>query len=191
MSISEQKASLREALLQKRLSVSTKKWEKKSAIIVQNLKAFPPFYEAKCVHIFVSINERKEVNTHPLLRELLEEGTKVIIPITDFSTGELYHTELTSFDELQPNRWGVLELADPAITSLIPDVIIVPLLAADYQLNRIGYGKGFYDRFLATTKALKIGLVFHEFILDKIPVEHFDQKLDVLISEKAIIARNN
>jgi len=191
MSISEQKASLREALLQKRLNVSSKKWKENSAEIVQNLKAFAPFYEAKCVHSFISINERKEVNTHPLLQELLEEGTKVIIPITDFSTGELYHTELTSFDNLKPNKWGVLELPSPTITSLIPDVILVPLLAADLLLNRIGYGKGFYDRFLATTKAIKIGLVFHEFIINEIPVEHFDQKLDILISEKEIISRNN
>jgi 5-formyltetrahydrofolate cyclo-ligase len=70
-------------------------------------------------------------------------------------------------------------------------LIIVPLLAADKNFNRLGYGKGFYDRFLEKEEATRVGLLFDEFIFDSIPVEDFDEKLDILISEKRLLSRNN
>ncbi|HAW79119.1 MAG TPA: hypothetical protein DCX27_05000 [Balneola sp.] len=81
------------------------------------------------------------------------------------------------------------ENVDPSAGGI--DIIIVPLLAADLHFNRLGYGKGFYDRFLENEKAIKVGVLFSEFILEEIPVEDFDEKLDILISEKKTLRRNN
>jgi 5-formyltetrahydrofolate cyclo-ligase len=61
------------------------------------------------------------------------------------------------------------------------------LAAADRKCNRLGYGKGFYDRFLKKTKAKKVGLVFSDFLFDEIPTEEFDEKLDVIITEEEVI----
>jgi 5-formyltetrahydrofolate cyclo-ligase len=60
------------------------------------------------------------------------------------------------------------------------------MAAADKRGNRLGYGKGFYDRFLLQTTALKVGFVFDEFLFDEIPVEEFDVKLDVIITEEEL-----
>ena len=137
------------------------------------------------------MNERNEVNTQPLIQELISRGIKVIVPITDFESGTLNHSMLTSFEELESNKWGVLEPKEMDETDYKPDIILVPLLAADLEFNRLGYGKGFYDRFLSESSALTIGLVFQEYILNKIPVERFDQKLDILVTEKEVFTRNN
>eukprot|EP01093_Parvamoeba_rugata_P009726 TRINITY_DN26742_c0_g1_i2.p1 TRINITY_DN26742_c0_g1~~TRINITY_DN26742_c0_g1_i2.p1 ORF type:complete len:194 (-),score=37.39 TRINITY_DN26742_c0_g1_i2:344-925(-) len=191
MNISEEKAVLRKILLNKRKAIPHERWESLSVSVIENLKNIPQFLEAKCTHVFVSMNERNEVNTHMLIKELIESGKKVIVPVTEFSSGTLNHSKLTSFEELESNKWGVLEPKVMEVTDEKPDVILVPLLAADLEFNRLGYGKGFYDRFLSESSALTIGLVFQEYILDKIPVERFDQKLDILVTEKDVFTRNN
>ena len=65
------------------------------------------------------------------------------------------------------------------------------MLAADKDFNRLGYGKGFYDRFLKKENAVKVGMLFDDFLIDQVPVEKFDEKLDILITEKKILRRNN
>tara|TARA_R110002126_G_scaffold15320_2_gene63070 strand:- start:791 stop:1369 length:579 start_codon:yes stop_codon:yes gene_type:complete len=191
MSVSDKKTELRSKLLTKRSSISDDDWNLRSLEIIENLKTLKEFQSSSTIHSFVSMNDRKEVNTHELIKELLGLNIKVIVPIADFKTGELQHSILTTFDDLEPNKWGVLEPlnADSDIDDI--DIILVPLLAADKKFNRLGYGKGFYDRFLKSTDAIKVGLLFDDFILQKIPVEDFDEKLDILITEKKILRRNN
>lgn len=191
MPISDQKSELRTRLLFQRKSMSDEVWEFKSDQIIGNLNKLNEFKKSQTIHCFVSMNDRKEVNTHDLIKELLSQNKEVIVPITDFETGELKNSKLKSLEELQPNKWGVLE---PAILNSFRtkiDIILVPLLAADKHFNRLGYGKGFYDRFLKSASVLKVGLVFEEFILSQIPIEDFDEKLDILITEKKILRRNN
>ncbi len=67
------------------------------------------------------------------------------------------------------------------------DLILVPMAAADRTGNRLGYGKGFYDRFLNKANAMKVGLVFSEFLYDEIPTESFDEKLDIIVTDKEVI----
>jgi 5-formyltetrahydrofolate cyclo-ligase len=191
MSVSDQKASLRAKLLEKRISISHKDWTYRSRNIVEKLFGLDEFRSANVVHTYVSMNDRKEVDTHTMIKELLDSEREVIVPITDFKTGELDHASLKSFDELKSNKWGVLEPNEPTTNNKAIDLILVPLLAADKKFNRLGYGKGFYDRFLGSNNFLKVGLLFDEFILDEIPVEDFDEKLDILITEKRILQRNN
>lgn len=191
MSISDQKSESRNRLLIQRKSMSDKMWELKSDQIIGNLNKLNEFKKSQTVHCFVSMNDRKEVNTHDLIKELLSKKREVIVPITDFETGDLKNSKLESFEELHPNKWGVLEPSTLNSFSTNIDLIVVPLLAADKYFNRLGYGKGFYDRFLKSTNALKVGLVFEEFILSEIPIEDFDEKLDILITEKKILRRNN
>lgn len=66
-------------------------------------------------------------------------------------------------------------------------MIIIPMAAADRSGNRLGYGKGFYDRFLSESNAFKAGLVFSDFIFSEIPTESFDEKLDAIITENEVI----
>jgi|TARA_R110001599_G_scaffold184627_5_gene378617 5-formyltetrahydrofolate cyclo-ligase len=191
MSVSDQKSELRARMLKLRKSIDEEDWETRSETIINELKKIPEFIASDVIHCFVSMNDRKEVNTHSLLNDLISSGKKVIVPVTDFETGELKHSELKSFQDLKENKWGVLEPDEIHPPTKEMDMILVPLLAADKHFNRLGYGKGFYDRFLNKENAVKVGLLFEDFLIDQIPVENFDEKLDILITEKMILRRNN
>jgi len=92
-------------------------------------------------------------------------------------------------DPLKINSYGIAEPI--SVKKIYPDVIFVPLVAYDNNLNRLGYGGGFYDRYLAKIekikKILKIGLGFSYQELEKIPINKYDKKLDLIITEKKII----
>lgn len=191
MTISDQKSELRSELLETRKKINDRTWNDDSRAITNKLKDLKEFQSGNVIHCFVSMNNRNEVDTHLFIKEMISSGKNVIVPVTNFETGELEHSLISSFDELEKNKWGVLEPKIVQQTNLQIDLIIVPLLAADKNFNRLGYGKGFYDRFLEKEDATRVGLLFDEFIFDSIPVEDFDEKLDILISEKRLLSRNN
>lgn len=190
-SSAEEKSVLRDRLLKARTSISVDKWAEKSLLAVKRLKGLSEFQTSGTIHCFVSMNQRREVNTHDLIRDMLLSDKEVIVPVTDFEKVKLTHTKISSFKELNPNKWGVLEPENSDSFDSKVDLIIVPLLAADISFNRLGYGKGFYDRFLSSNNAVKVGLLFDDFLLDEIPVEDFDEKLDILITDKKTLRRNN
>jgi len=98
--------------------------------------------------------------------------------------------EWKNFDPLNTNIYGLLE---PAIktNSLIPDIILVPLLAFDKNKNRLGYGKGFYDRFLTKflnrRKIITIGVAFSFQKYNKVPTSSGDVRLDYILTDKGLI----
>lgn len=120
-----------------------------------------PIWDFRYYHIFLSIAEQKEVDTEFLLHILQGKDKEVIIPKTDFSSGTMTSYLLTDHTVIMKNRWNIPEPEDGIeISSEKLEVVFVPLLAFDKQGHRIGYGKGFYDRFLASCRQdiIKIGL---------------------------------
>lgn len=177
-------------MLDQRSSISRQDYVEKSAQIVARLKELAAFQNATNIHCYVSLNERREVNTHPLLKEMLKADKRVVVPVTNMEAGTLTHVVLTDFEDLKPNKWGVLEPPETAreVDIDILDLIIVPMVGGDRQKNRIGYGKGFYDRFLQQTDGAKVGLLFENCLIDRVPVEPFDVPCSLLITEKQIIS---
>lgn len=188
MSISDRKDALREKVLSQRSGIPEDEWLKKSDQIIQHLEKTDLYKKAQTVHTYISMNDRREVCTDSLIEILLNKKKKVVVPITNFSDTSLTHSELESLTDLYKNKWGVREpeSVKPVDIDEI-DVVIVPMVAADRKGNRLGYGKGFYDRFLARANAVKVGLIFEAFLFEEIPVESFDEKLDVIISEEGVI----
>ena len=145
-----------------------------------------PIWEADYYHIFLTITEKQEINTEFLLHILQGKDKSIIIPKADFNAGELKHFLLQENTRLQVSNYGIPE---PESGIEIPseqiEVIFVPLLAFDLQGNRIGYGKGFYDRFLAkcNPKAIFVGLSFFE-AEDKIIHEFIDIPLHFCVTPK-------
>lgn len=158
------KEELRKKYKQKREELSLETIEELSLQIAnQSLKL--PIWESSNYHLFLSISEKKEINTEYLLHILQGRDKSVIVPKSDFSSGELKHILLQDNTRLQPSSYGIPEpVSGIEIQVSIIDVVFVPLLVFDIEGNRVGYGKGFYDRFLAQCSAntIFIGLSFFE-----------------------------
>ena len=92
-----------------------------------------------------------------------------------------------SNEPLYVSKFGILE-PHKSNKEIIPDLIMVPLVAFDKQLNRIGYGGGFYDRFLQTCpQALTVGLAFENQIVGQLPTQAWDHPVDLVLTEQRII----
>jgi 5-formyltetrahydrofolate cyclo-ligase len=158
------KEELRKKYKQKREELSLETIEELSLQIAnQSLKL--PIWESSNYHLFLSISEKKEINTEYLLHILQGRDKSVIVPKSDFSSGELKHILLQDNTRLQPSSYGIPEpVSGIEIQVSIIEVVFVPLLVFDIEGNRVGYGKGFYDRFLAqcSDNTIFVGLSFFE-----------------------------
>jgi|AntRauTorckE6833_2_1112554.scaffolds.fasta_scaffold27539_2 5-formyltetrahydrofolate cyclo-ligase len=188
-SIKKQKNELREKVFDLRQQIPEDEWAKKTRSITGKLLQTDVYSHAKTIHTYISMNQRMEVGTDELIEKIFESEKNVVVPVTNFSNTSLKHIRLHSFEELIVNKWGIREPeeVEETVNPNELDLIIIPMAAADRDGNRLGYGKGFYDRFLSDTDAKKVGLVFNQFLYDDIPVEEFDQKLDMIITEEVVI----
>lgn len=184
----EQKKALRATVLKKRSAMDEEQWKLKSDAIIKRLMNETVFLNAETVHTYISMNERREVCTDQLLDHLFQLKKEVLVPITNFKDHSLVHALVSDKTKFEANKWGVREPIkyQPGQLSSV-DLVIVPMAAGDLEGNRLGYGKGFYDRFLSQTAAKKIGLVFDDYLFQEIPAEPFDVKMDLIISEERVI----
>ncbi|MEM1003035.1 MAG: 5-formyltetrahydrofolate cyclo-ligase [Bacteroidota bacterium] len=116
-------------------------------------------------HIFLSIAKHKEINTEYILNILSGKDKHTVIAKSNFEDSSMSHFLLSDDTKLNVNNWGIPEPQNGIpIDDKMIDVVFMPLLAFDLKGNRVGYGKGFYDRFLSRCKleTLKIGLSFYE-----------------------------
>lgn len=124
-----------------------------------------PIWHHSFYHIFLSIEEKKEINTDYILNILSGKDKNIVIPKTNLKTNTLSHYLLTDNTLLKNNKWNIPEpLNGISISEDQIEVVFIPLLAFDLKGNRVGYGKGFYDDFLkkCSKDVLKIGLSFFE-----------------------------
>ena len=181
------KPSLRKKYKALRASLTLEQIEAYS-INIANQALKVPIWEGSYYHIFLAIAEKKEVNTEYLLHILQGKDKSICIPKATFQTGEMEHILLQENTAITVSNYGIPE---PINGISIPptqfDVVFVPLLAFDQHGNRVGYGKGFYDRFLAKCRpdCLKIGLSFFE-AEEKILYENIDFPLDFCITPSKI-----
>jgi small GTP-binding protein len=119
---------------------------------------------------------------------ITEQDKKIIVPITDIESGTLSLSYINSMDDMKKGAYGILEpkTVRKADENNI-DVILVPGLAFDRNGGRMGFGKGYYDRLLESSKAVKIGLCYDFQILEKIPTEIHDVPMNFVITEKEIL----
>ncbi len=159
-----------------------------NSIAIANKALELPIWEATCYHIFLSISNKKEVQTEFLLHILQGRDKSILVPKADFESGEMKHFLLQENTVLKPSGYGIPEpVAGIELPASQVEVVFIPLLAFDRNGNRIGYGKGFYDRFLAQCRedCLKIGLSFFE-AETSIPHDPNDVPLDYCITPKTV-----
>lgn len=148
-----------------------------------------PIWQHENYHVFLSIEEHKEVQTDILLHILSGKDKNIILSRTEFDTLRMINVLLTDNVIIKKNQWNIPEPENGIIVdNQIIDVVFVPLLAYDKKGNRVGYGKGFYDVFLSECRpeTLKIGLSFFEAENEISEAEEHDIRLDYCITPKNI-----
>ncbi|MBC8500897.1 MAG: 5-formyltetrahydrofolate cyclo-ligase [Nanoarchaeota archaeon] len=179
----QSKQTLRKEILVKRDSLSKDLVASKSNRIKKILFDLEEFVDSRKVHCYVSIDN--EVQTHVLIKEI-SESKKVFIPYVDGD--EIKQTRFLGFNKLKRGTFGILEPINPTQEDTNPDIVIVPGIVFDESGHRIGYGKGYYDKFLEENyDVLKIGLAFEFQILKGLPIDSHDVPVDIIITEKRII----
>ncbi|MBB6002170.1 5-formyltetrahydrofolate cyclo-ligase [Arcicella rosea] len=180
------KPALRKYYLSKRKALSQAEILDQSQAIVELFFQHFNLSEVKYLHTFLPIIKHNEINTFLLIERLQAEFPQVQIVVPK-SIPETYEMEHFLYDEekLVENKWGIPEpVSGELIAPSEMSIVLVPLLIFDEQGNRVGYGKGFYDRFLqeCSSELIKIGLCLEEPI-DKIEdINEFDIKLDYCIT---------
>lgn len=179
-----EKSALRKKNKQRRNALSPQQREQYS-LDIANQALTLDIWQYDYYHIFLPIEKQHEINTQYLLSILQGKDKHVVLSTSDFKTMEMAHVLLSDNTRLVVNSMGIPEPDGgiPINPSSI-QVVFVPLLAYDVHGNRIGYGKGFYDRFLAQCPkdVLKIGLSYFSPELLKLPTNSTDIRINYCIS---------
>jgi 5-formyltetrahydrofolate cyclo-ligase len=140
--------------------------------------------------LLVYVSKPSEVNTKALIRQLIAEGKTVVVPIIEKETKTLRLSYLHDPAVLQESTFHVPEPVGHELPALASDVkaVIIPMLAFDKSGNRLGYGAGYYDRFLSTYPHLtRIGLAFACQEVKEIPADATDAGMDIIVTDTSII----
>ncbi|MDP2797750.1 MAG: 5-formyltetrahydrofolate cyclo-ligase [Methanoregula sp.] len=182
----EQKNRIRQILRKKKETMIPKDRLLKSHRICHHLMEI--IRNGETVMVYTS--KEKEVNTEPLIITLFEHGNPVVVPIIVKEDLSLRLSYLRDFSALVPSTFGVPEPIGSEIPAAADDIgtIILPMLGFDRNGGRIGYGAGYYDRFLSKNRNLrKIGIAFACQEVDSLPVDENDIHMDYIITDDGIV----
>lgn len=178
---------MRSELRSMRNQLSTYEVLKRSNDIIATLTSLPSFLNARVVACYLSFGS--EVYTHGLVRAYC--ATKdMLIPVVDREHKNLLLSHIQDWKELSTGTYGILEPREEFLRIRNVDevdMVIVPGIAFDREGNRIGYGGGYYDALLARVDALKIALAYDFQVLERIPAEPHDVRMDMILTEREVI----
>ncbi|KPJ61915.1 MAG: hypothetical protein AMS15_05530 [Planctomycetes bacterium DG_23] len=183
-----EKETARRIVQEKIARLTENERQEKSKSVEGRLFSLDEFQRSKVIMFFVGVSD--EVDTAKLLARALDEGKIVALPKTYMNRGDLAAFAIKGLSELQPGTFGILEPPEAwpiAVASI--DFIVVPARAYDRKGNRLGRGKGFYDRFLAQTDltAVRCGVAFDCQIFPHIAHTPSDEPVDIIITESEVI----
>ena len=186
----KEKRLIRKEVLFLRDALSTSVRKAKDESIRRQLLALPEFITARTILFYASF--RSEVDTVELLQNSILNNKTVVLPRVDVQNSSLALYEIGAMEDLAPGCYGIAEPManeDRRMPEAGIDLMIIPGVAFDEHCNRLGYGKGFYDRLLSRKKAPAVALAYEEQIIGSIPADAHDIKMDKIITDKRIIQR--
>ncbi len=189
--IQQRKQRIRREIQEKRDLLPTTKRAELSTRILQRLWSLPEFSQAQTVFFFISF--RSEVDTLPMIRKALAEGKRVCVPYTYPDRREMVASQVVDLDrDLALGNYDILEpkshLVRPVPREEI-DLIIMPGVAFDPSGRRLGYGGGYYDRFVESLDhhCPLVALCFEMQLIEEVPCGDHDRKVDKIVTENRII----
>ncbi|MDT2045468.1 5-formyltetrahydrofolate cyclo-ligase [Priestia aryabhattai] len=183
------KADMRRKMKQRLLNLSTAgTYHAKSMLIAKKLLDTTWWQEADVIAI--TISRGQEVDTKRLIEIAWSQGKTIAVPKCVSEKSEMIFRKITSFSQLEVvffNLQEPIELQTEVIKKSEIDLILVPGVVFSSNGYRIGYGGGYYDRFLVGYEQMKVSLAFHEQIVQSVPVESHDIPVDAIITDEEII----
>jgi len=185
------KKDLRESMLINRDMLSPQERMRKSLMIKRRFFSTPEYKEAGVIAYYMSF--RSEVETEKMIRESLKLGKKVVLPVSRVKRKELQMVYVKNFDkDLKPGTYGILEPKNTKVKlddlSQL-DIVVLPGSVFDLSGYRLGYGGGYYDRFLQTlgSETVIIGLAYEFQVVNEVPREPHDIPVHQIVTENRII----
>ncbi|MDY0236070.1 MAG: 5-formyltetrahydrofolate cyclo-ligase [Gudongella sp.] len=181
------KITLRKKILSERAQIPLLTRQNYSERINKLIKSTSYYKNSKTIMCFLSFSH--EVDTHNFIKEAITEGKRIIVPVSIHEPRELIPSELRDFDELEIGYYNILTPKKQFIRPIAKEeieLIIVPGVVFDSHGFRVGYGGGYYDRFLLDVSKTvpKISIGFGMQIIEQVPRESFDIPVDMIITEK-------
>ncbi|MEN8190969.1 MAG: 5-formyltetrahydrofolate cyclo-ligase [Thermodesulfobacteriota bacterium] len=191
----KERLNLRKEVLKERDQIAEQLRNDKSQRIAERVLAFPRLSEAQTLFVYVSF--RSEVATFDLISQLLAQGREILVPLTLVNEKRLLAVRINDLEQdLEPGYCGIPEPREELVAqSCDPktiDTVILPGSVFDERGGRLGYGGGYYDRFLSQEApgAYRLGLAFEEQLVKRLSLQPHDELLDTVITEKRIISSN-
>lgn len=187
--IKKQKDDIREEYKERRREMPIEERHRRDEAICRVVEGLVSFRYAEYVLLYAATEG--EIDVNPIAELALEKGKKVCFPRCDKRTHTMTYHIVNSLDELAVDSYGLLEPAEDA-PMYEPErdtgaaVCFVPGLVYDKAGYRLGYGKGFYDRYLSAFSGCTIGVVYSDYILPVVPRGRFDMSVDILLTEKGV-----
>lgn len=180
------KNELRKQFIEKRKSITDEDRSLQNTKIFKSIIEYPFYLNSQTVFTYVSMKD--EVDTHAIIKHAIANNKKVAVPKV-YSNGYMKFFYIKSFNELKPSTMNILE-PDDSNEVAIPNnqaIINVPGLVFDHSFNRIGFGGGYYDRYLVAYEMIhKVGLAYDFQITSDIPHDDYDISLNAIISSSKI-----
>jgi 5-formyltetrahydrofolate cyclo-ligase len=184
------KSEIREIYKAKRRSLSSERLEEISLSIANQILRLD-IWDCDNFHLFLPIQKQYEIDTQFILHILKGRDKNVIISKSNFEKHTMTHYLLTDNTRIQENEYGIPEPVDNLFEFNVDDidVVFVPLLAVDQQGNRVGYGKGFYDKFLKSCRSttIKIGLSHFDLLEEEITPSQIDVPVNYIVTPDGVV----
>lgn len=176
----------------KRQNLQSTVINKNSSIITNKLDSYIQENNYNNIMIFVSF--RNEIYTHDLIKKwLTEEEKNIYVPYIESDIDQMEISQISNFEkDLEPGVYNILEPTKEVKNKnerIDLDIIVVPGLVFTKDGYRIGYGGGYYDKFLSevSSKVKKVGIVYSDFVVDDLPVDDHDLPVDLIMTERETI----
>jgi 5-formyltetrahydrofolate cyclo-ligase len=183
LSVNIQKAALRKYLLEKRDATSAELRDISSGKIHQNLKKISSYTDSQNIACYFPIGS--EVNTHNIMSDILEQGKNLLLPKIVNDNLEFYI--VTNLEKLEKGSFEIMEPKDSCKKAEKINCVLIPTVGISKTGVRLGYGKGYYDRFLPSIDAIKISLTYSKQIVKSIPSDSHDVKINWMVTENECI----
>jgi 5-formyltetrahydrofolate cyclo-ligase len=189
--VQQRKREIRKKVQEERDRLSHQERTGHSEVVLDRLFSLEEFRTADTIFFFISF--RSEVDTVPMIKQALDAGKRVCLPYTYTESKQMVASHIVDFEkELEPGNYDIMEPRPECVRPVPPeeiDIVIMPGVAFDVDGRRLGYGGGYYDRFLDRCRpdSLRVAPCFDLQVIDEVPCADHDHQIHMIVTEKRVI----